>query len=136
MPCETRRSAGWYDDETDAALLRYWDGAGWSPHTAPRPGQDSSSDQLEALFRDAVPTASPALSASPVPGESVGLGRSLAPGESVAPGAALAPGESLQPEVTATVRLRAPDEHTTVPLPDEPAAPPPRRRRRRVGGHR
>jgi hypothetical protein len=31
------RIAGWYDDETDAALLRYWDGSNWSPHTAPRP---------------------------------------------------------------------------------------------------
>jgi hypothetical protein len=34
---EATRVAGWYDDETDAALLRYWDGAKWSPHTAPRP---------------------------------------------------------------------------------------------------
>jgi hypothetical protein len=31
------RVAGWYDHETDAALLRYWDGRKWSPHTAPRP---------------------------------------------------------------------------------------------------
>ena len=31
------RVAGWYDDETDAALLRYWDGTKWSPHTAPNP---------------------------------------------------------------------------------------------------
>ena len=30
------RIAGWYDDEADAALLRYWDGSKWSPHTAPR----------------------------------------------------------------------------------------------------
>ncbi|MGH3706170.1 MAG: DUF2510 domain-containing protein, partial [Agromyces sp.] len=25
--------AGWYDDEADAALLRYWDGTAWTPHT-------------------------------------------------------------------------------------------------------
>jgi hypothetical protein len=89
---EPRRTAGWYDDETDAALLRYWDGAKWSPHTAPRPGHDGH-DRLAALFgSDATP-------------------------------------------VTVTVPLRAPDEHTTVPLPDEPA-PVPRDRRRRVGGRR
>jgi hypothetical protein len=28
-----RRAAGWHPDETDAALLRYWDGSGWTPHT-------------------------------------------------------------------------------------------------------
>ncbi|MCK8609264.1 DUF2510 domain-containing protein [Agromyces sp. C10] len=28
------RAAGWHPDETDAALLRYWDGSGWTPHTA------------------------------------------------------------------------------------------------------
>jgi hypothetical protein len=40
--------------------------------------------------------------------------------------------------VTVTMPLRAPDEHTTVPLPDE-SAPAPRDRhdpRRRVGGRR
>ena len=31
------RVSGWYDDEADAAVLRYWDGAGWTPHTAGRP---------------------------------------------------------------------------------------------------
>jgi len=39
---ETRRVAGWYDDQTDAALLRYWDGSKWSPHTAPRPADDAA----------------------------------------------------------------------------------------------
>jgi hypothetical protein len=103
MPPETRRAAGWYDDEADAALLRYWDGAKWSPHTAPRPGLDAARDELAALF-----------------------------------GGAIA-GDSLAPDVAMTMRLRAPDEHTTVPLPDAPApapAPPPRRRNRRVGGRR
>jgi hypothetical protein len=95
-----RRTAGWYDDATDAALLRYWDGTKWSPHTAPRPGHDraleGSYDALAALFGSAAPM------------------------------------------VTVTMPLRAPDEHTTVPLPDE-SAPAPRDRhdpRRRVGGRR
>lgn len=33
-PRMAERSAGWYDDEADAAWLRYWDGRGWTPHTA------------------------------------------------------------------------------------------------------
>ena len=37
MTAGRARIAGWYDDEADAALLRYWDGSKWSPHTAPRP---------------------------------------------------------------------------------------------------
>ncbi|MGR0221265.1 DUF2510 domain-containing protein [Agromyces sp. ZXT2-6] len=32
------RVPGWHPDETDAALLRYWDGSGWTPHTAARTG--------------------------------------------------------------------------------------------------
>ena len=58
------RIAGWYDDESDAALLRYWDGAKWSPHTAPRPtdavdaargadaadAPDAADAQIAALF--------------------------------------------------------------------------------------
>lgn len=99
MTPESRRAAGWYDDETDAALLRYWDGAKWSPHTAPRPPDAAMSvpEQTVALFREvtAVPT------------------------------------------VTVTVPLRAPDEHTTVPLASEPAEVRPRRGLRwRVGGGR
>ena len=41
MRREATRVAGWYDDEADAALLRYWDGARWSPHTVPRPADTS-----------------------------------------------------------------------------------------------
>jgi uncharacterized coiled-coil DUF342 family protein len=29
--------AGWYTDEQDAALLRWWDGTQWTTHTQPRP---------------------------------------------------------------------------------------------------
>ena len=36
MSSTARRSPGWYDDATDVALLRYWDGSGWTPHTSPR----------------------------------------------------------------------------------------------------
>ena len=106
MP-EPRRTAGWYDDDTDAALLRYWDGTNWTPHTAPRPGHEDRHDDAHDDWHDRL--------------------------------AALF--GSASPSVTVTVPLRAPDEHTTVPLPDEPAAAPreprqPRDRLRRVGGRR
>ena len=96
MTPEPRRSAGWYDDETDAALLRYWDGAKWSPHTAPRPAPADTHEQVAALFRHDEPV----------------------------------------PAMTVTMPLRSPDEHTTVPLPEEPTVPGPRGRRWRVGGRR
>jgi hypothetical protein len=88
---EAARPPGWYDDEADAALLRYWDGHRWSPHTAPK--------------------------AAPRPDDVAGH----------------------------TLRLRAPDEHTTVPLPPAHEADGASRRwlvraveraRRSVGGHR
>lgn len=99
MTPESRRAAGWYDDETDAALLRYWDGAKWSPHTAPRPPDAAMGvpEQTVALFR-----------------EVAGV-----------------------PIMTVTVPLRAPHEHTTVPLAAEPTEERPRRGLRwRVGGGR
>ncbi|RNB44094.1 DUF2510 domain-containing protein [Agromyces tardus] len=37
------RASGWYDDEADAAVLRYWDGTGWTPHTAARPAAAAGS---------------------------------------------------------------------------------------------
>ena len=104
MTPDSRRAAGWYDDETDAALLRYWDGAKWSPHTAPRP-----------------PDASWGL-----PEHTVALFRDLTAGDVTA-----------VPALTVTMPLRAPDEHTTVPLAPETDDVPPRRAHRwRVGGGR
>ena len=39
MTATAGRVAGWYDDDADAAVLRYWDGTGWTPHTTGRPGE-------------------------------------------------------------------------------------------------
>ena len=47
MTFESPRGAGWYDDDADAALLRYWDGSKWSPHTAPKP-TDAAGNPLPA----------------------------------------------------------------------------------------
>ena len=35
MTYQTGVSAGWYPDPAGSDLLRWWDGAAWSPHTAP-----------------------------------------------------------------------------------------------------
>jgi hypothetical protein len=35
------RAPGWHPDETDAALLRYWDGSGWTPHIAASAGRST-----------------------------------------------------------------------------------------------
>ncbi|MFB9308676.1 hypothetical protein BJY17_001857 [Agromyces hippuratus] len=53
--------AGWYDDESDAALLRYWDGTAWTPHTAARPA-DAAPNPLPAAA-----AATPAPAAPPAP---------------------------------------------------------------------
>jgi hypothetical protein len=65
---ESPRSAGWYDDESDASKLRYWDGGAWSPHTAPRPTDaDEASVPVAAAIAPTPPAvpAPPAFSASP-----------------------------------------------------------------------
>ncbi|WP_157002099.1 NINE protein [Agromyces laixinhei] len=49
--------AGWYDDEADAALLRYWDGTAWSPHTAPRPADAAPNPLPAAAGASAAPSA-------------------------------------------------------------------------------
>ena len=37
MSTTSRRRPGWYDDEADTAMLRYWNGDAWTPHTTSRP---------------------------------------------------------------------------------------------------
>ncbi|GAA1939732.1 DUF2510 domain-containing protein [Agromyces allii] len=54
MP-ESRRVAGWYDDEADAAALRYWDGASWTPHTVARADAASAFSDDTTLAADAPP---------------------------------------------------------------------------------
>lgn len=81
--------AGWYDDATDAALLRYWDGAKWSPHTAPRP-TDAAGAAVSAVELDEATT------------------------------------------VRTIPQPRAPEEHTTVPLPSEQVGPAASGRRTRL----
>jgi hypothetical protein len=36
VPALSQASSGWYNDPSDATLLRYFDGANWTGHTAPR----------------------------------------------------------------------------------------------------
>ncbi|AYF98887.1 DUF2510 domain-containing protein [Protaetiibacter intestinalis] len=55
--------AAWYPDPTDADLLRWWDGLGWTSHTRPRPAQPPASlpmpDPATAYIPEAPPTAAP-----------------------------------------------------------------------------
>lgn len=62
---ESERAAGWYDDESDAALLRYWDGSAWSPHTAPKPADAAPHPLPAAAGPAASSTAPPAPPAAP-----------------------------------------------------------------------
>jgi hypothetical protein len=50
--------AGWYPDSHDPQLLRYWDGAGWTEHTAPR-YEDATEAQPTAPGQQAAPQAQP-----------------------------------------------------------------------------
>jgi len=50
--------AGWYPDPLGASRLRWWDGAGWTEHTAD--GGDASSDAAEVVTAEVV-TAEPTL---------------------------------------------------------------------------
>ncbi|MBM7829411.1 hypothetical protein JOE59_000116 [Agromyces cerinus] len=60
--------AGWYDDESDAALLRYWDGTAWTPHTAARPA-DAAPNPLPAAATPAppAPSVAPTTTTPPAP---------------------------------------------------------------------
>ncbi|SIN90027.1 NINE protein [Agromyces cerinus] len=57
--------AGWYDDESDAALLRYWDGTAWTPHTAARPA-DAAPNPLPAATTPGPTPAPPAPTGAPM----------------------------------------------------------------------
>jgi TM2 domain-containing membrane protein YozV len=152
---EPARAAGWYDDETDAALLRYWDGAKWSPHTAPKPSDAASNvvdvvgaggavgaadagtaidaiDRIDAIDPiDAIDAIDEATSVRPrvgVPEDAAALFRDVpAPVEVTVTATLPAPPSPAAPRTGAAPvpppPPRAPDEHTTVPLPQDDAVP-------------
>ena len=57
MSSERRPSAGWYDDAAEAAVLRYWDGNAWTPHTAPKPADAAPAPLGEVSRAPAEPEA-------------------------------------------------------------------------------
>ena len=107
MTVEPLRAAGWYDDETDAASLRYWDGRRWTPHTASKPHEPRATTDLFALFAVAARVEQPPMI-----------------------------DHTSAVEHTAVIEHTAVLEQTTEPLAPEPAAPGKPRRRRLVGGGR
>lgn len=48
--------AGWYGDPHDATMLRYWDGAAWTEHTAPAVRQPSPTTVATAPARKRLST--------------------------------------------------------------------------------
>lgn len=99
------RPAGWYDDEADATWLRYWDGRGWTPHTA-RTASTATvvAGQLSAPLQDRV------AAFAPTRGDDL---------------SALDVDDELPQPLMQTMRLVP--EHTTVPTPPggSPASPTP-----------
>jgi hypothetical protein len=104
MSGTARRPPGWYDDATDATLLRYWDGSGWTPHTSQRAadGRPSADAELQVVEVERVPVGS-----HPLEGHSLESTRRLDGGASMRPPVA-----------------SSPPEHTTVPTPTATAAAP------------
>ena len=111
MTAAPARIAGWYDDETHATLLRYWDGRRWTPHTASKPHEPDGTGDLFALFADSA-TPKHTVPEHPVPEHPTVFEHTTVP------------------EHTAVL------EQTTEPLPPAPVEPLKPRRPRRVGGRR
>lgn len=111
MSPERRPPAGWYDEVADAAVLRYWDGNSWTPHTAAKPADAAPAPLGEVpgiTFEPVVARPEATRSAGGAPGaiEEATVARPLD-----------APVVTLPPSAG-----RHPDEHTTVPLPSEQQA--------------
>lgn len=121
MTPESTRSAGWYDDEADAALLRYWDGAKWSPHTAPRATDVAAGVVVDVMEPIGVI-------------EPIGFFEPIAvePRDGIDEATSVRPRQAPPEDTAALFRdvrspvppppARPPDEHTTVPLPPGDAA--------------
>lgn len=121
--------AGWYDDEADASRLRYWDGAKWSPHTAPKPTGAASAPGPEAA--DAA--ASTGTGTTPVD-DGIDESTTVRPGTPVASGPPAGPAEDTVTIIrtpppapgAAPAALAAPlpgPVPTLPPVPPAPAAP-------------
>ena len=61
--------AGWYPDPQDPRLVRYWDGSGWTPHTAAAPQSQQPQPQQQAVPERPAQQSS---STPPVPGQGEG----------------------------------------------------------------
>jgi TM2 domain/Protein of unknown function (DUF2510) len=120
---ESTRPAGWYDDEADAALQRYWDGAKWSPHTAPR-ATDAAAGVAVVDVMAPIGVIEPPAAFEP--------SAVFEPSEAIDEATTVRPRQAPPEDAAALFRdVRSPmpppparpaDEHTTVPLPPGDAA--------------
>ncbi|RXZ72000.1 NINE protein [Agromyces albus] len=127
MSSERRPSAGWYDDMTDAAVLRYWDGNAWTPHTAPKPADAAPAPlgEVSGVAFESEAIAAPAVGHSMIDAATIDastIGASTI-GSATITSSAIEEATMVRqlpasPLVTAPDG-RNPDEHTTVPLPPE-----------------
>ena len=89
----SQQPSGWYDDPSDPALLRYWDGVMWTNHTAPRRSPTASQSTIGHVQQSgpvvphapAVPAAPPARGGSQPPVAQGGGAWQAAPGYPQAP---------------------------------------------------
>lgn len=101
------RPPGWYDDATDGALLRYWDGSGWTPHTSRRAGTSPVDERTRALDADVgltarLPDAAGAPDHTTVPTPPIAA---PAAGSEALPGATRMPGLAVVGAITAAASL-------------------------------
>ena len=124
MTPESARPAGWYDDETDAALLRYWDGAKWSPHTAPR-ATDAAAGVAVVDVIAPIGVIEPNGAFEPIgafePNDAIDEATSVRTRQAPPADTAALFRDVRTPMPPPPPRL--PDEHTTVPLPPGDGAP-------------
>ena len=100
------RPAGWYDDESDAGAIRYWDGSAWTPHTAAK-APDAAAPSV-SFSPTPTPTAAAAAPARTVD-DSIDELTSVRPAW---------PSATPTPTRPASLATDV-NEHTTVPLPPE-----------------
>lgn len=90
----SQQPSGWYDDPSNAEMLRYWDGVSWTHHTAPR----RSPTVVQPPASGGTPPASAPTTPIPQsPTQQIPMPQSPAPPTSMPPGSGWQSGAPAQP---------------------------------------